>query len=885
MICLITALFSSAVFAQAAPDAAPLAPADPEAEIAAEIAVDPPKPDIEPEVKPAGPKTLAIVRDGKSWYFDQFVTAMQAELTSLAENNYELVIEDEFDGGADPGTIGALLSKAVAKEGVNAVYAAGVVATQRASRMTATQRTKPILGGALQFSDEGEKISELGRSTAPNFSFITGPQRVGADIALAHRLTGSKTIYALVDRLLKGELPGADNATTKFDKELGLTVNIIWVGTSAKEALAKVPNSAKAAYVTILARMTLAERKKLYAGLAKRGIASVSMYGYDEVKDAGAMAGLNPDNLDAIARRSALNLHSLLTGSKTEDLPVLLPIQDQLVINASTAAATGWSPDYDISLEADFLNEPRSDYQSITLQQAMEKAAAQNIEVLIARENEAIARGDVAVGKAALLPSVDFGATHGRTGFSDRIDPTNTPLYSHQGTYGLELRQILFNDEAASGLKAQRKTATSKRFDTMSMQYDAMESAALAYFDLLTAEALYGIEKINLRLTKDNLQLAQLRQTIGADAGTEVFRWEQDAARGKAALIQRDFDRRDAMVELSRLLGEPRETKWRSDEWSNKSFDPDIDAGANSKRYRTIGADEFAFLDGALKPLITRERDFLKFGSFLQFMAVENSPELFAFDELLAAQGILLGQKQRRFYLPEIAGTLGMNRVVSGSEAADTASQNEASAGFQLTFPLYEGGKRTAEVAQKEAEIRKLSAQRERAVQQIEQRALAAVHGIGAAHPNIRLSDVALSASRKNFAAVQDKYLRGAASILELLDAQSSLLSQAQEDALASFAYMKQINSVQRSIAWFEFQKTPGEKKEWESLLRAFLRDGKITTRNGTYPPPVSKPGTKIKSPPPPTASSLAAKPAKPVLKPKAAAKPKRKMKLFRKRR
>lgn len=853
---------------------------DPGSEIVAELMAD-----AEPVEEESGTRTLAIVRDSESWYFDNFVTAMQKELATLSAGNYELVTLDDFNGGSDPKVISAQLLKAVSTPEVNAVYAAGVVATERASRMEVAKRVKPIVGGALQFSDTRRQISDLGRSTAPNFSFTTAPQRVSADLALAKRLSGNSNVHIIIDRLIKADLVELDNEKKKVDEKIGVTVSFVWASTNAKETLALIPDSATSAYVTILPRMSLAERKKLYAGLAKRGIPSVSMHGLPEVRDAGAMAGLNADNLDSIARRSALNIHQLLTGSKTGDLPVLLPIQDQLYINASTAAATGWSPDYDISLEADFLNEPRTGFRKITLKAAMELAAAQNIEVLIAREDEAIARGDVAIGRSALLPQIGFGANHGRTGISSRIDPQNTPNHSHKGTYGLELRQVLFNDEARSGLKAQRRTAISKQFDTMSIRYDAMESTALAYFDLLTAEALYSIEKANLRMTQDNLQLARLRQNIGSDAGTEVFRWEQDQARGRAALIQRDFERRNAMVEFSRLIGEPRETKWTSDEWTNKSYDRALESGANSKPYRTVGAKEFGFLNSALSGMIKNNRDFNKFMSFIQFMAVENSPELIAFDEVLAAQGILLEQKQRRFYLPEVSGTLGLNRAISGSDLADTDGQNEVSAGFKLSFPLYEGGKRTADIEQQQASLRKLAAQRERAVQKIEQRALTAVYGIGAAHPNIRLSDVALTAARKNFKAVQEKYLVGAATILDLLDAQSSLLGQAQEDALASFSYMQQINSVQRSIAWFEFQKSAAEKKKWESYFRLFLRNGKITTRNGTFPRsepiPVAKPKKVSAKPAPPAPKSKTAE-AKPSQKPKRKLK---KFRLFKKRR
>ncbi|MEM9478097.1 MAG: TolC family protein [Verrucomicrobiota bacterium] len=793
------------------------------------------------ENTPAETRTLGIVRDGDSWYFDMFVEAMEKELLALAKGNYSLVVDDQFHGGDDPQKIGAELKRAIDNLQVDAIYAAGVVATERAARMPDAERTKPVVGGALQFSNEREKINDLGRSTAPNFSFTTAPQRVTADLALAKRLSGSRSVHVIIDQIMRGEMPHIDEAKARIEEELDSVSTFVWTGPTASDALSKIPASAEIAYVTILPRMPDVEREKLYTGLAERGIPTISMYGVPEVRNVGAMASLNPDNLNAIARRAALNLHQLFTGSKTQDLPVLLPVQDQLVINETTAEKTGWSPTYDVSLEADFVNETRAGFKDITLEKAMSLAAEQNIDILIAREDEAIARGDVAIGRSFLLPQVSVAASHARIDRSDRIDPSMTPDYNHQGSYGLELRQILFNDEAIASFRAQKRNLTSIQLDTFSIQFDAIEIAALAYFDLLTAEALYAIEKENLRLTEDNLQLARLRQNIGAADRTEVFRWEQDRARSKSSLIQRDFNRRDAMVALNVALGVPRETMWTSDEWVNPDFDPAEESGPNSKPYRTLGPEESAFLDESMNNLIKRKSDFENFGAFVQFLAVDNSPELLSFDELLAAQGIILEQRQRSFFLPEISGSLDADRVVSGSEFASTDGENEITAGVQLSFPLFEGGKRKAEVEQQGANIRKLAAQRESAVQQIEQRALAAVHGIGATHPNILLSNEALVAARKNFSSVQDKYQIGAASILDLLDAQSSLLAQAQEDAIASFSYMQQVNSLQRSIAWFEFQKSAEEKAQMEQMLRVFLEGGTITTRNGTFPPAAQK--------------------------------------------
>ena len=83
-------------------------------------------------------------------------------------------------------------------------------------------------------------------------------------------------------------------------------------------------------------RLEVTARKTLYQKLAERGAVTVSMMGIEEVK-LGALAGLAPNNNAAISRLAALNIHQLLQGVSAVNLPVYLPVQDQLVINATTA--------------------------------------------------------------------------------------------------------------------------------------------------------------------------------------------------------------------------------------------------------------------------------------------------------------------------------------------------------------------------------------------------------------------------------------------------------------------------------------------------------------------------------------------------------------------
>lgn len=754
----------------------------------------------------SGTHSIAIVRDGDSAYFDGFVNRFVTELDAMA-NNYSITLVDDYNAGYDPDLVMEYLSAALADPQIDIIYAAGVIATEMAARMTEEDRTKPIIGGALQFSNSNQKIiSPDGSSMLRNYTFITSPRRVSADLHLLSTLSSKTRFFALVDELYIPQLRQIDEVRSAIEADLGVELEILPATGTAKETIARLPSNLDTLYVSLLPRMSDEEKRALYQSLSDRNILTVSMAGLADVQ-LGALAGLATDESQAVARRTALNIHQLIQGVGTNSLPVYLPVFDRLVINAATARSVDWSPTYDISLAAEFVNEEvRLKGEPIGLQDAMDRAASENIDVTISREDQIADEIDVDIARTRLRPSLSGKGSYVGLENWDRINQMTTPESSHQESLGLEVQSILFSDEAWSGVRAQRKIAEASRYLTLSSELDAIDAAASAYFDYLTTLSLHQIERENLRLTENNFQLAKLRIEIGAAEPSESFRWEQSSARNRATLIQRESARSNALVEFNRQIGASREKVWNIQDIA-------------------IGTEEIYFLDEQLQPLINNVREFNDFGRFIQAFAVENSPELLAFDLQLAGQGILLKQERRRF-MPEVLGSLEYARVFQGSDFFATDSENQATLGVQFTIPIFENGQRKADILKTQAVIRGLAAQREKAAQQIEQRALAAFYNISAAHPNMRLSRVSLEAAEKNYESIQEKYSQGAASILDLLDAQSSLLSQRQQAAVAGYDYLKIVHQLQRSIAWYEYAKTPDERSALIQLFQRFLAEG-----------------------------------------------------------
>ncbi|MDA7866466.1 TolC family protein [Verrucomicrobia bacterium] len=759
-----------------------------------------------PIVESAVPEfRIAVVRDDDSWYFDAMVANFISELEPLAKGNYEVTIDERFNAKGDFSTVPDLIREVMADPTIDLVYTGGVAATEIAATLPDSERVKPVIGGALQMVDiTWMPISEEGASEIPNYTFITNPQRVEADLKLLQRLVSPETVHILIDEPIVEYLSILDKGTAHFESLLELDLVVTGAGLTAAETLESLPEGIEAAYVTLLPRMVDSERKALFRGLAERGIPTVSMYGLLDV-ELGALGGMEPDSHSAVARRIALNIHQLLLGVKTGNLPVYLPVQDRMVINMETARLTGWSPSYRLSLEASFLNpEPKISTRPLTLEDAMARARDSNARVRIAREDPVIRKQESLVTRGNLLPSTDLISRFGGSRFSDITNPLLTPSYANQGSLGIQLRQLLYSDTVISAYRAQKRAVKSAEFQLESMQLDAIFDAVGAYLDVLGARALRTIEQNNLSLTENNLSLAKLRKEIGAAEPAELFRWERDQARNRGALIQRDYQVKNAMIALNQVMGTPREQVWNL---------TDID----------LENDQMYFLGDEVYSLIQNLDKFERFGMFLMQYSVLASPELASFDFGLIGQGILLRQKKRQYFVPDIALSASADRVSSKSSFQGLDGQNETTVGIEMSFPLFTGGARRAALKKQEAELRQLNEQREQAVQQIELAALSAKNNIGQTHPSIRLNRLSLDSAEKLYRSVLQKYSVGATDYLKLLDAQQALLEQQQQASLAVYRYLLEIHRVQRAIAWFEFDKTDAEKDSWLGLLTEFL--------------------------------------------------------------
>ena len=708
-----------------------------------------------------------------------------------------------------------------ANPNVDLVLALGVIATNEVSLRGPLP--KPVVAPFAIDRQLQDLPFRNGTSGVRNLNYLTLPHSFERDVKTFKELIPFTRMALFVDKILIEALPRLRVKAARTAKENGIKLAIIPVGNRIQPALAALPADVETVFVTPLLRLPPGEFKALVAGLIDRRLPSFSLFGREEV-ERGLLASAAPQtNTLRLARRVALNVNAILLGENAGNLSVTMPRGERLVINMATARAIGSYPSFRVLIEAELLNEEEEKIpRRLSLYTAMREAVSVNLDLAAADRRVAAGLGEVGIARSALLPQVDIGSLASMID-QDRAKSGlgNNPEQAVFATGSL--RQLLYSDSAWSNFTVQEKTQESRVAQRRELRLDIVRDAGVIYLNVLRTKSIEQIQKENLKLTRNNLELARVRLSVGAAARDEVFRWESEIAEDRISVLNTQAQRQQAAVALNRILHRPLEERFVTEE-----------AGVNDPLL-FIGKERFF-------AYVNNPRNFFVFRDFEVQEGLRVSPELQQLDALIAAQGRRALNAERAYWAPDLAFQADFSqRYAQGGDGQSgpggvlgsvTPSQDRTTfnLALDLTFPLIEGGAKDAKQTQALETLRELRLEREATVGRVEERIRSIMFQAGASAPSIRLSREAAEAARKNLELVLDKYSRGAVDIITLLDAQNNSLTANLEAANTAYDFMVDLINIQRAIGQFDYFLYKEEQEAWFQRLEAFFKKAGIDT-------------------------------------------------------
>jgi outer membrane protein TolC len=453
----------------------------------------------------------------------------------------------------------------------------------------------------------------------------------------------------------------------------------------------------------------------------------------------------------------------------------------------------------------------------LTLDEAVDLARQNNPGFLSTENDRGPAAWDERAAFGAFLPRLDASASAGfteagtqRIGTLD-FGSQSTDWYS--SSYSLGLTWTLSGNTIFGVSNARNsRRATEARVDAAAFNLES--SVAFQYMTALRAGDQLDVAQRQLDRARQNLRIVTTRVSSGAAAGTEGKQAEVDLGRAEVGLIQAQRDVRQAKLMLAEQIGValPAGIELVSE---FTVFEPDFDVdglvGAALEMHPSLNA--FRAQESARRAAARQT----KTSQYLPTVNVQTGfrgNTLQALNEeflITSAEDRVTGQRESCEFQNAISAGLssplpGYPRdcgqfVMTDEMRRDLISSNDVfpfsftklpfSLSVQVSLPIFTGFSRQSQVAQASAAAD--DAEHDRRAEELRLRT-----AVTSAADNLESAFRVLEAEERNLALAEEqlllqqrRYSLGAAALLELLDAQTTMTTadQAYLNALYDFHY------------------------------------------------------------------------------------------------
>lgn len=761
--------------------------------------------------------TIGIVTDGPWRRRAELVDLQRAEILDLLSSDFDvrLPAKEYLEADWTLAGVAAALDSALADPEIDIVVTLGAIGSHVAAKRA--ELAKPVIAPVIINAELQEVPSAGVGSGVQNLAYIALPE--GGDIEAFLEVVPFRRLALLVNGPLADAVPQLTEKAGAMTAALGLEPVVIRVDESVEATLAELDRSdVEAVYVLPHPQLDPGQWDRLVEALIDRRLPSFSWFGYDEVVS-GILAGRRPERFpQRIARRVAINIQRILLGEDPATLPTGFAARGRLAINMATARSIGVYPPWKVYTEAELIDdEVRPAQRQLTLERAVQEAIDVNLGLAAQYRSVAAGAEEINLARSILLPQVDVSADY-RVIDEDRAAASFGAQPQRALTGSANLTQVVFDEPAWANLSVRRSVQRAREEDAEGVRLDVALEAAVAYLNLLKAQTFERIERDNLNVTRENLELAEIRESVGTAGAGEVYRWQSQLANNRQAVVDANTGRNLAEIELNRILNRPLEESFGTQE--TDLSDPTLLSGQERL---------YGYIDNPWS--------FRVFRRFMAEEALATSPELAAFDAAIEAQRRALSSRRRAFYLPSLALVAGVTNIFDtsgaggqpppglpdGSFSFPTVDDVAWSVGVRLSYPLFTGASRFAEKGRATQTLAQLDLERGATAQRVEQRMRSALHQMGASLANIDLSRDAAEAAGNNIRLVRDAYSRGVASIVELLDAQNAARVAELLAATAIYDFLIDLMKVERAANEFDFFISAEQREDYFDRLDTYF--------------------------------------------------------------
>jgi outer membrane protein TolC len=743
---------------------------------------------------------VTAVFDGPSPVFDGVTEDLAREIRTQLSDRFDVVlVPPDFEGDWTAEGVERQLEAAYSDPEISVVFGFGYLAV----RAVAARKILPkptILPFVIDAQRQG--LPRRGDvSGKRNLSYISEEFDITDEADWLTKVAGSKHIVFLAEesqREMLSTVTGADELTTAIAEP------------TVEALLAAIPNAADGLIISPMRQLTLADRELLLDGITKRRLPNIAVG--PRWLDQGAMMSIRSRNNSARrAQRAALNLDLILEGRPAAQIHVNFEERRELLFNMEAARAVGVRPSFEVLLEADMIHEEEAAEENrIHMRFAMKEAVERNLDLLVSEKFVEAGEEGVKVDRGPLLPQgqLQVGVVYQDP---DRIF-IGGQVAEWQASTLARASQSLYSEQAWTRFKARKLRQEGREYGYFTDVLDIMLSSAVAYVGVLRAQAGERIQRRNIQLTREYLELARLRLEVGVANASELYRWQVTLADNQAAVVDARAFVGQTKIELNRVLN-------RRSERPIAPIDLPVDDAD-----RTLAPED---------PIGKYMKDPWSFEQLREFMVQEglrNSPEARQIEARKAAEQRIKEGRARQLWLPDFFAEGGVQhdfwRDGEGADAPSPFPQPDKfgwDVGLFLAIPLSRGGSGVADMRRSAYLLERLMAEFDRVEQNIDTGVRTELYSAAAAMASVGLTRKAAEAAANNLELVTDLYRRGKVDIITLVDAQTQSLVADLAAADAVYDYVLALLFVNREAGHFRNLDTDEAKQDFSRRLNEFV--------------------------------------------------------------
>jgi len=710
----------------------------------------------------------------------------------------ENTVESQFNAARAEELYGRLVAG-----DVDVILAFGPVAAEAVAGRP--EYPKPtILFGALN-----QDVVDVGpsRETSgiPNFTYVTTSNSYARDFTTFKSLYDFQSIGVVVaaEQLA---VPSIRDALERQSNATGVDYELIPYSTPSN--LEPFLDRIDAFYLADSWGIPEFELEEVADLLIDRRIPSFSGGRREDVELGFMATHQGEENLDRFFRRVALHIEAVVNEENLSDRPVFVEFNETLILNFNTAELVGVPLKVSLIATTEFVGDMINSISERTysLEDVVQEALLENLLLDSQRRDVELGLTDVRAAWSNYLPSVTANAS------GTALDPDlaelsggTNPQYSALGS--LVLNQTVFAPGANANITIQGHVLDAERENLRAAELDLVVDAANAFFTALILKANLQIQQQNLDVTNRNLAIAQQNFEIGQSGRGDVLRLQSASARDMQAFVEAISQLEQAFYALNQLLNNP--------------IDREIDVVDGS--IDLFDADGFE----RLRQLLDDQSSRAEFEEFLIAEATRNAPELAALESNIAAveRSVDLYGLQR--FLPNIGAVAQYNRTFRQGglgvppPEVPTLSDNY-SLGLQVSIPLFDSNLRNVQRQTAEIQRDQLRLNQEYLRSAIDKSVRDVVLELVNQVANIALSAVSEEAAAEGLELTEAAYRSGAVNIVELLDAQTSLLQAQLASASATYNFLSISMALGRLIDHFFILSSDDENAEFNRRFEEF---------------------------------------------------------------